>query len=202
MTKIKLCGLSSVCGVEAANALRPDYVGFVFVPQSVRFVSYEQAVELKRALISEIQVVGVFVNEPVDTPARLVDAGVIDLVQLHGDEDDEYIDRLRRLTSKPIIKAFRIETPEDVRRAEDSSADYALLDSGSGSGKTFDWNLIRGVKSPFFLAGGLAPGNVREAVRLLRPFAVDVSSGVETNGRKDKRKAAAFIDAVRKADIE
>ena len=122
------------------------------------------------------------------------------MVQLHGNEDEDYIKHLRQLVNKPIIKAFRIETAEDVAQAKASSADYILLDSGAGTGKTFNWKLIQDIERPYFLAGGLTPGNVREAIRTLCPFAVDVSSGVETDGGKDKTKMAAFFDEVRKDD--
>ena len=198
MTKIKLCGLSRICDIEAANRLKPEYICFVFLPKSKRYVTYEKAKELKSLLSPDIKVVGVFVDESAEIVARLLNDGTIDIAQLHGGEDEEYISRLRKLTGKPIIKAFRIESEEDIARAEKSSADHILLDSGMGTGKVFDWSLIQSIKRPYFLAGGLDCDNVGEAIKKLRPYAVDVSSGIETNGLKDKEKMAAFVAKVRK----
>ena len=126
--------------------------------------------------------------------------GVIDIAQLHGSENEDYISRVRSLTDKPIIKAFRIETAKDIADIERCSADYVLLDSGAGTGIKFDWNLIQNIKRPYFLAGGLSPDNAGDAVTMLHPFAVDVSSGIETDGVKDKIKMAAFVAAVRKEE--
>ena len=197
MTKIKLCGLSRPCDIEAANELMPEYIGFVFAEKSRRFVTPETAAGLKRLLSPGIAAVGVFVNEEPERVAALLDGGVIDIAQLHGAEDGEYISRLRRMTDKPVIRAFRVETAEDAARVERSTADLVLLDSGAGSGAAFDWGLTGNIKRPYFLAGGLTPENVPAAVKALRPFAVDVSSGIETDGAKDKTKMAAFIRAVR-----
>lgn len=198
MTKIKMCGLSRHCDIEAANRLKPEYIGFVFLPKSKRYVTYEKAKELKSLLSPDIKAVGVFVDESAEIVARLLNDGTIDIAQLHGGEDEDYISRLRKLTGKPIIKAFRIESEEDIAQAEKSSADYILLDSGMGTGKVFDWSLIQSIKRPYFLAGGLDCDNVGEAIKKLRPYAVDVSSGIETNGLKDKEKMAAFVAKVRK----
>lgn len=200
MTKIKLCGLSQPCDIEAVNELKPDYIGFVFAPKSKRYVTYEKATELKSRLSPEIQAVGVFVNEHPQNVAKLLQNGIIDIAQLHGDEDEDYITQLRLLTDKPIIKAFRIKTANDMITAEQSTADYILLDSGAGTGTVFDWELAKSIRRPYFLAGGLDFDNVSEAVKALHPFAVDVSSGIETDGVKDKTKMAAFVAAVRKED--
>lgn len=200
MTKIKFCGLSRPCDIKAANELNPDYIGFVFAPESRRYVSPDKVVELKRLLAPKIQAVGVFVNEQPQNVAELLRKGIIDIAQLHGDEDEDYIAKLRLFTEKPIIKAFHIRTANDMKAAEHSIADYILLDSGAGTGTVFDWKLIQNIKRPSFLAGGLSPHNVGNAVNMLRPYAVDVSSGIETAGRKDKTKMAAFIAAVRKED--
>ena len=200
MTKIKLCGLSRLCDIETANELMPDYIGFVFAPKSKRYVTPEKAKELKQMLLPEIQAVGVFVNENPETVAALLNKGIIDIAQLHGDEDEDYIQRLRTLTSKPIIKAFRIGNEADISNAEQSTADCVLLDSGAGTGTVFDWNLVKSIRRPYFLAGGLDARNVANPVKTLHPFAVDVSSGIETNGVKDKTKIAAFVAAVRKED--
>lgn len=200
MTKIKLCGLSRSCDIEASNELRPDYIGFVFAPKSRRYVTPEKAMELKQMLSPEIQAVGVFVNETPEKVADLLNSGGTDMAQLHGNEDENYIKQLRQLTDKPIIKAFRIETVSDIVRAEQCPADCILLDSGAGTGTVFDWNLIQSIKRPYLLAGGLALKNVGNAVNMLHPYAVDVSSGIETDGYKDKSKMAAFVAAVRKED--
>ena len=200
MTKIKLCGLSRPCDVEAANALKPDYIGFVFAPESKRYVTPRQAAELKRLLSPEIAAAGVFVGEAPETVAELLNSGVIDAAQLHGDENGDYIRHLRQLTDRPVIRAFRIRTARDADMAESSPADYVLLDSGAGTGNVFDWQWADRIRRPFFLAGGLNAENVESAVKLLRPFAVDVSSGIETDGRKDRGKMAAFVAAVRRAD--
>ena len=129
-----------------------------------------------------------------------MESGVIDMAQLHGNEDAAYCRRLRELTGKPVIKAFRVEKPEDCEPAEKYPSDYLLLDSGMGSGETFDWSAVSGVRRGYFLAGGLNAGNVAAAIRKLHPFAVDVSSGIESGGIKDTDKMAAFVAAVRKED--
>ena len=198
MTKIKLCGLSRPCDIEWANALMPDYIGFVFAQKSKRYVSPERAKALREGLDSNIRAVGVFVNEAPEVVAALLNTGVVDLAQLHGGEDEEYIKVLRGLTDKPLIQAFRIENTTDLNRARQSRADCILLDNGAGgTGATFDWALLKGFDRPYFLAGGLDSGNVRQAIATLRPFAVDVSSGIETNGAKDYMKMTAFVNAAR-----
>lgn len=200
MTKIKLCGLSRQCDIAAANELGPEYIGFVFASKSKRFITPEQAADLRRSLDPNIQAVGVFVNEAPEVVAGLLNNGTIDISQLHGSEDEAYLKRLRQLTDKPIMKAFRVGSARDIEAANRCIADHVLLDSGAGTGTVFDWTLIEGMKRPYFLAGGLDPDNVEHAVRSLKPFAVDVSSGIETHGTKDKTKMAAFIAAVRRED--
>jgi len=199
MTKIKLCGLTRPEDIAVANELNPEYIGFVFAAKSRREVSPEKAVELKAQLSPEIQAVGVFVNETPETVAGLLDAGIIDIAQLHGQEDETYIQHLRKLTNKPLIQAFRVTDAESLNKAEKSLADLILLDSGSGgTGTAFDWTLLEKFERPYFLAGGLDPDTVGEAVKRFHPYAVDVSSGIETAGKKDKQKMAAFVAAVRK----
>lgn len=200
MTKIKLCGLSRPSDIDAANELKPDYIGFVFAPKSKRYVMPEKAMELKQMLLPEIQAVGVFVNERPESIAKLLQDGIIDMAQLHGDEGENYITQLRQFTDKPIIKAFRIQNASDIADAEQSSAEYILLDSGAGTGTVFDWKMIQSMQRPYFLAGGLDSDNVAEAVKTLHPYAVDVSSGIETDGLKSKTKMAAFVAAVRKEE--
>ncbi len=198
MTRIKLCGMARVTDIEAVNELLPEYIGFIFVPGRRRNIAPELAAELKRCLRPEIQAVGVFINEEAERVAQFLREGLIDIAQLHGTEDEDYIKRLRALTGKPLIKAFRIDTEEDIRRAEASTADYVLLDSGiGGTGRVFDWTLLEQMKRPYFLAGGLTVENVRPAVERLHPYAVDVSSGIETDGLKDQIKMREFVRQVR-----
>lgn len=198
MTKIKLCGLSRLCDIETANMLKPEYIGFVFARKSRRYVSPQKAAELKRKLDPHLKAVGVFVDEKPEFIDCLLKTGTIDIVQLHGGESEDYINRLRRFTDQPIIKAFSVETEQDMKAANISGADYVLLDSGKGgTGNMFDWSLIKKMNRPYFLAGGLNVDNVGDAVRILNPYAVDVSSGIESNGYKDKKKMEMFVKAVR-----
>jgi phosphoribosylanthranilate isomerase len=200
MTGIKFCGLRREEDILTANELRPDYIGFVFAEKSRRAVTRETAARLRALLRDDIPAVGVFVDAQPETVAFLLEEGIINLAQLHGREDAEYIARLRDLSDKPVIQAFRIRSSGDVKRAEKSSADYVLLDAGAGDGKTFEWELAESVARPCFLAGGLTPENAGEAVERLHPFALDVSSGIETDGVKDPEKMRAFMRAVRRRE--
>ena len=200
MTRVKMCGMTSEGDVINANELKPDYIGFVFAKNSRRFVTPQRALELKKLLDNDIKAVGVFVDENIETVSALIMDGIIDIAQLHGNEDDDYITLLRERTGKPVIKAFRIRSEQDVLRAEKSKADMILLDAGAGDGRTFDWSLLKEIKRPYFLAGGLNPENAADAVKALKPYAVDVSTGIETNGVKDREKMTAFADAVRKEE--
>lgn len=199
MTKIKLCGLSKKEDIASANIFKPDYIGFVFWKKSKRYVDPETAKKLKANLNREIKAVGVFVDEEPDEIIKLVNEKIIDVIQLHGHENESYIKHLRLNTDKPIIKAFLIRNEEDVFHANESIADYVLLDAGLGEGKSFDWELLKNVNRPFFLAGGLFPENVREAVLKINPYGVDVSSGIETEGHKDASKMGSFVANVRLA---
>lgn len=200
MTKIKLCGLRRECDIDYANELMPEYIGFVFAKKSKRYISPKDAKNLKNRLKPKIKAVGVFVNEDIKTISELLNNGVIDAVQLHGNEDEAYINELRRLTDCVIIKAFCIKNSEDIALADASTADYVLLDSGGGSGNTFDWSHIKEMKRPYFLAGGLNSENVGDAIKELSPYAVDASSSLETDDFKDKEKMMAFVKAVRKRE--
>ena len=196
--KIKLCGLSRPCDIEWANDLQPDYIGFVFAQKSKRYVSPERAKALREGLDSNIRAVGVFVNEAPEAVAALLNDGIIDVAQLHGGEDADYIKALRKLTDRPLIKAFRIDSAADLDRARRSTADHVLLDNGAGgTGTAFDWSVLKDFDRPLFLAGGLGPDNVARAIKAVHPFAVDVSSGIETDGVKDHKKMTAFVSAVR-----
>ena len=197
MTQIKLCGLKTFRDIETANRLQPDYIGFIFAKTSSRYISFAQARQLKSLLHPSIRAVGVFVNEDRKIIAEALESNLIDMAQLHGNEEEEDIEKLRMLTNKPLIRAFRIVTEKDIEPVRNCSADYVLLDSGAGTGKQFDWGLIRTITRPYFLAGGLDADTVAAAIHMLRPFAVDVSSGIETEGRKDPQKMAAFVKAVR-----
>ena len=199
MTKIKFCGLTRPCDIEAANEIKPDYIGFVFAQNSKRRVGYKQAADLKNLLNKDIKAVGVFLNEEIDQVISLLSLGIIDAAQLHGDESPAYISRIQQETGKPVIKAFKIRSKADVAAAEETIADYIIFDAGTGEGKTFDWNLIRDFGKPFFLAGGLTPENVKSAMQL-HPYALDVSTGIETDALKDKQKMASFAAAVRKEE--
>lgn len=199
--KIKLCGLTRPCDIEAVNELQPDYIGFVFAKKSRRYVSPEKAEELKAMLAPGIQTVGVFVNEEPEQIVSLLEAGTIDVAQLHGQEGEREIRRLRELTDHLLIQAFRIDTEQDVERANASTADYVLLDSGAGgTGTVFDWDLLQAIRRPYFLAGGLDTENLGTVKAKLNPYGIDVSSGIETDGYKDKEKMTAFVAAARKED--
>ena len=202
MTKIKLCGLSRSSDIAAANVFKPDYVGFVFWKKSRRYVGKETAKFLREELSPEIKTVGVFVDADIDFVTELLNEGIIDMAQLHGNENEKYIHHLREQTDKPIIKAFIINSQEDIDTANQSSADHILVDSGMGGGEGFDWKLLQGLTRPYFLAGGLLPENVKDAISEVRPFAVDVSSGIETDGHKDASKMGSFVANVRLIDAQ
>ena len=208
MVKIKICGLRRLEDIEMANKYKPDYIGFVFA-QSPRKVSYEQAKELSSHLDEDIIPVGVFVDEHMKLIVDLFKEGIIEMAQLHGDEDENYIRNLKdksiEETGKeiPIINAIEISNDEEDFNAKllkwrDSASNYFILDSGKGSGKTFDWSLIdrnsEFFKNSIFLAGGLESGNLTLAIEEFNPFAVDLSSSVETDGFKDEEKIREIMD--------
>ena len=217
MTKIKICGLFRPEDIEFVNEAKPDFIGFVFA-DSRRRVTKEQAERLRSNLDPGIKPVGVFVNARPEEIAGSLDSGIIDMAQLHGSEDEAYLASLRSMLKKsmpkstlkfmteydggfPLMKAIRVERAEDVIRAQNNPADYLLLDHGAGgTGKTFDWRFAQNCARPFFLAGGIHEGNVETAIKELNPYAVDVSSGVETNGVKDREKIIEIVRRVR--DVE
>lgn len=200
MTKIKICGLRRPQDIEAVNAARPDFAGFVVeVPGSRRSVDKRELRELAGRLKEGILSVGVFVNAPPELVAELLEEGTLDLAQLHGQEDEIYMAELRRLTEKPLIQAFSIQTGQDAEQALESRADYLLLDQGrGGTGQTFDWSLLPEINRPFFLAGGLGEENLERAIRQVRPWAVDLSSSLETDGQKDPEKILRAVELVRR----
>ncbi len=221
MRKIKICGLFRDCDIDYVNEARPDLIGFVFA-ESRRQVSPEWAEAMRPKLSSEITPVGVFVNESLEKVTKLLNDGIIDMAQLHGNEDETYIQALKALTNKPIIKAVRVLTLEDIESAQDTVADFLLLDNGAGgTGESFDWSLVRKrqvqekgtekeqkpksnpkqiqnqTQKPFFLAGGLKVGNLEQAIAATDPYAVDLSSGVETEGKKDRDKILEIVRRMR-----
>ena len=202
-TKIKICGLRRREDILAVNEFGPDYCGFIIeFPKSFRSVTAEKVRELVKELSSEIQPVGVFVNASMELVTGLLNDGTLAAAQLHGQEDETYIRELKQLSDKPIIKAFSVKTAEDIEKAVQSPADYILLDQGSGgTGKTFDWSLIPEIQRPFFLAGGIGASNLGQAIREIHPYAVDLSSSVETEKRKDPMKIRQVVDIVREFRI-
>lgn len=197
MTKIKLCGLRRICDIECANELQPDAIEFVFARQSKRYITPEEAKRLKALLRPSIRAVGVFVDTDHETIVELAKQGVIDAVQLHGNEDEACFRAIKRQIDIPVLQAFRIRSAGDVKRAEKSSADMVLLDAGAGCGEVFDWDLLTHMTRSYFLAGGLTPENVSEAIQKLHPYGVDASSALETGGWKDAKKMTAFVEAMR-----
>ena len=202
-TGIKFCGLRRQEDISYVAELGADFAGFIMSPKFWRYVAPEDVANLRKGLPETTKVVGVFVNEDVSYVAKCINDGVIDIAQLHGSESEDYIKELRQATSgKAVItKVFLIKSEDDVELARVSTADYVLLDSGvGGTGQTFDWTLIRDIGREYFLAGGLNPDNVADAVNRFHPMAVDVSSGVETDKLKDYAKMQKFAQAVRQAD--
>lgn len=195
--KVKICGLSRPADIEAVNQYQPDYAGFIInFPKSHRNCTPEQVQALHAQLSDSIPAVGVTVNQPLETVAALLEQGVIDIAQLHGQEDESYIDELKWRTGKPVWKAFRIRSADDLDAARASSADMILLDNGYGTGETFDWTLVRDIGRPFILAGGLCEDNIDDAAKM-QPDAMDISSGVETNRVKDPEKIRTLIERIR-----
>jgi len=198
-TRIKLCGMWREVDIEGVNAARPDYVGFVIdFPKSKRSLTRERVAQLSSQVDDRIVRVGVFVDEPQEFVAELFDAGTIDVAQLHGHEDEEYIARLRAITDVRIWQAFQVRDAAATERARASSADMVVVDAGQGTGRVFDWSLVQGLDRDFILAGGLGPDNVAAAIEQVRPWGVDMSSGIETDGVKDPEKMRAAVAAARK----
>ncbi len=198
MSKIKICGLFRDCDIDYVNEAAPDYIGFIMnFPKSHRSVTPERAAVLRKRLKPGIRAVGVFVDQPVETVSAAAKIIGLDVIQLHGQEDAEYISVLRETGSLPVWKAFRVRTVSDLKEAEQSIADEILLDNGYGTGSCFDWSCLAGFSRPFILAGGLTPENIPEAIRLFSPILLDISSGVETEKAKDRSKILAAVRAVR-----
>lgn len=195
MTRIKICGLTRKQDIEAVNEARPDYAGFVFA-ESRRRVTPRQAADLRAALAPEILPVGVFVDSAVTEILAQLRSGTIAIAQLHGQEPAENVKQIQQ-AGFPVIQAFRIRDAADIVRAQASPADFLLLDSGGGTGTEFDWNLVPPITRPWFLAGGLTLENVQGAIQKLHPWGIDVSSGVETDGTKDRNKILTMVRRIR-----
>ncbi len=199
MAKIKICGLTTQKDIEAVNEVWPDYIGFVFAPSRHR-VSFEEAAALKNRLAPGIQAVGVFVNESVERILSLTQAGIIDAIQLHGDETNDMILDLKNKTSVPVIRAVRVQSADDIRHSQSIPSDYLLFDTYTkgaygGSGHTFDWSCIPRMRRPYFLAGGLNLGNITLAAQT-PAYCLDISSGVETDGKKDPDKIKQIVQTI------
>ncbi len=199
--KIKICGLMSLNDIDCVNEAMPDFIGFIFASKSKRKISFEQAFEMKKALNNNIKSVGVFVDEKIENITYAVNNGLIDLIQLHGKENKDYIKELRTKVNNPIIKAFKADDnlKNNINAA---AADYVLIDSINetsfgGTGKTFDWGIIPETDKKIFLAGGLNAQNILKAINMVHPYCVDINSGVETNGRKDKNKITEIIQIIK-----
>ena len=192
MTKVKICGLSTVEAVETAVLAGADYIGFVFA-ESKRQVSLEQAQELAKRVTGKTKIVGVFVSPSLEDLEQAIGQVPLDMVQIHGTFDEVLIP----LISVPVIRAIQLS---DQEAQVSSQADYLLFDAPvAGSGQTFEWDLLKDqkIQQDLFIAGGLAVDNVHQARETFQPYAVDVSSGVETDGRKDIEKIKAFIEGAK-----
>lgn len=200
MTKIKICGLYRSCDIAYVNQARPNWCGFIInFPRSHRSLTPDQARELRKNLDSAVIPVGVFVDQLVEDAAALLNDGTISAVQLHGHEDDAYIAALRAAApGHPVWKAFKVRTPEDLEAVNRSAADLVILDNGCGAGEVFDWTLAEGAARPYLLAGGLTPENIPHAIKRLHPYGLDISSGVETDRKKDPVKIQAAVAAAEK----
>ncbi len=198
MTKIKVCGLFREEDIDYVNTARTDYAGFILhFPKSHRNLTLDQAEHLRSRLHPDIEAVCVFVDQPLEKVVAAARRLRPAICQLHGHEDEAYIRRLREETGCRVWKAFRVREAADLLSAEASPADAVLLDNGYGTGACFDWSLVTSFPRPFLLAGGLTPENIPEAIQRLRPAGVDISSGVESNRKKDPEKILAAVRAVR-----
>mgnify|MGYP004535264973 FL=1 len=211
--KVKICGLRREEDICCVNAYLPDYIGFVFYPKSKRYVTGEQAQQLKEKLDPRIRAVGVFVNADPDEVIALLQKNIIDIAQLHGQEREEELRKIREQTGKSVIRAVKVTEETNLQEAYQTDADYILLDNGMGSGKPFPWDVILKQltqeelqeeirRKPFFLAGGISPENMERAAEAFRPYALDLSSSVETDGVKDSEKIRKLMETIRKRGTE
>ncbi|MGL4345872.1 MAG: phosphoribosylanthranilate isomerase [Cellulosilyticaceae bacterium] len=199
MSKIKICGITTCEEVSMMNALKPDYIGFVFA-RSKRQVTSGEAQTLRRQLSPDIKVVGVFVNEPIDRMMRIVREVGLDFIQLHGDEDALYRKQLKQKINLPIIQAMGVdqygECPVQHDYLELRLFDFKSEGQYGGTGQRFDWGRLKAYEFDYFLAGGVNAHNIEEALRY-KPYCIDVSSGAEKNGKKDLDKTRLIIQKVR-----
>lgn len=214
MIKVKLCGIKTAEDTEIVNCFKPDYAGIIFYPKSKRYVTDADAGKLRNELDKTIPVVGVFVDDEISHIADLYNAGIIQVIQLHGNEDAEYISKLRTALPKksttqmsimedfgervPIIKAVRVKDGTEIKPAEETDCDMLLLDNydpnlAGGTGKRFDLSLIPKINKPFFVAGGIDADNVKEVLTQSVPYGIDVSSSIETDGHKDWKKVEKLM---------
>ncbi|HXF10022.1 MAG TPA: phosphoribosylanthranilate isomerase [Desulfuromonadaceae bacterium] len=203
-TRVKICGITNPADAKTAIDAGADALGFIFYEKSPRYVSIQQVAEITKQIPPFIMRVGVFVNAEEDFIGRAVAEGGLTMLQFHGDEEPDFCTQFGLMS----MKAFRVKDADSLKTIPEYPTDAYLLDAYSsttlgGSGEKFNWDLAveaQKFKKPIFLAGGLTPGNVAEAVRKVQPFGVDVSSGVEASpGKKDPAKVKAFIEAVKKA---
>jgi phosphoribosylanthranilate isomerase len=207
MIKVKICGLRREIDIEYVNRQKPDYIGFIFA-ESKRRIEPKEASRISTSLDRRIKKAGVFVNEKFENIVETVGICGLDIVQIHGDETTEFISRLKEeINGVEVWKAIRVKDEESIKILETYQADAFLLDayvegSYGGAGKSFDWNLASLAKKygKIILAGGLNLSNITEAVRIVQPFAVDTSSGVETEGFKDEEKIKSFVYSVRRSE--
>lgn len=200
--KIKLCGMFRPEDISYVNEVKPDYAGFVLAEGFRRRILKERAAEFRRVLAQEIPAVGVFVNNSCEEVISYLQEGIIQMAQLHGDETEEDIQYIQAVSGMPVVKAVKVTNRYDVEAWLDSAADYLLFDGGTGSGVTFDWSVLTDIDRDFFLAGGLNAGNLLTAVGKVHPYAVDLSSGVETDGVKDLNKMREAVRLVRECGIK
>ena len=194
MSKIKICGLRREQDIDYVNELKPDFIGFILTTGFRRSITRETAKTLKNRLSKEITAVGVFVNESAEVINSFVAEGIIDIVQLHGNESAELCKKI----NAPVIKFLKCDNGvEEKIIAYETAVDYFLFDSGTGTGNAFDWSKIPKTEKPFFLAGGLSADNMKKAIEEIKPFAVDLSSSVETDGVKDYEKIKKVTEIVK-----
>lgn len=202
MTKLKICGLRRSEDISYVNEFLPDYAGFILSKQFWRHISLDLLAQLTSRLSDKITPVGVFVNETVETIIPF--SKYLGVIQLHGDEDNDFIRTLKKHTDCEIWKAIRPQSPDEISNACQSCADKLLIDSFSknsvgGTGVVGNWEIIKSaeITKPFFLAGGISADNIREAIEAVRPYGIDVSSSVETDKKKDKEKIRTIIKKAR-----
>lgn len=201
--KVKMCGMRRIEDIAYANEVRPDAIGYIFFKKSKRYVTGEQAGKLDHNLDQTIQSVGVFVNETIENIIKIAKEVPLDVIQLHGDEDLDYIKDLKAKTQLPIWKAVRVKDTKDIKKAEQLPVEYLLLDTFTeekdmygGTGKVMNYDLIpkEGISKPFFIAGGLHSKNIKEITEKVHPYGIDISSGIETDGYKDLTKMKEIME--------